>query len=71
MRCGSIRHDYLSWNGQVESRRYELDDTYITNARLLDDDVSERRRYYRAELIKQLRLQKVATEMDKEMADAG
>ena len=51
--CGSVRIDHLTWSGTVVARQYHLEDSYITNARRLNDDMHERRKEYRKELVKQ------------------
>ena len=45
--CKSTKREYLTWNGRVTARAYDLDPAYIDNARLLDDDVFARRYAYR------------------------
>jgi hypothetical protein len=53
--CGSVRIDHLTWSGTVVARQYHLEDSYIFNARRLDDDMHERRKAYRTELVKRAR----------------
>lgn len=64
--CHSTQTHYLTWGGRITTRVYEHDEAYITNARALDDIYHERRTKYRAELVKQVRNQKLQ-ELDAEV----
>jgi hypothetical protein len=51
MVCGGMKAEVCSWRGNVLSRTYYSAEDYIKNARLLSDDVHERRIVLRQMLI--------------------
>jgi hypothetical protein len=51
MVCGGMKAEVVSWKGEILSRSYYSDPDYINNARLLSEDVNERRKVLRTLII--------------------
>jgi hypothetical protein len=50
--CNSSRLDHLTWSGKVTSRVYDLEDSYIDNARKLGDYPERRMAMRRAKAVR-------------------
>lgn len=56
--CGSEREDVLSWSGELVTRTYNSDESYILNARMLCEEYGGRRAAYRLAKVKEIRKSK-------------